>query len=51
MISLARDSEEKIKDLKEIYSIKFEEDLIYTQARRLANSLLKGEEYRPFLSK
>jgi CRISPR-associated protein Cas1 len=51
LISLARESEEKIKNLKEIYSIKFEEDLIYTQARRLANSLLKDEEYRPFLSK
>jgi CRISPR-associated protein Cas1 len=28
-----------------------EEDEIYTQARRLVNSLLHGEEYKPYLAR
>ncbi len=51
LISMARNDPESIKEPKNVYSIKIEEDLIYTQARRLANSLLKGEDYKPYLSK
>ncbi|QKR00761.1 CRISPR-associated endonuclease Cas1 [Metallosphaera tengchongensis] len=51
LIGMAREKEEDVKDKKRVYSLGIEEDLVYTQARRLANSILRGEEYRPYLSK
>ena len=52
LIGLARENPEALKDLKKVYStFIFDSDVIYTQARRLANSLLQGEEYRPFMAK
>ncbi|BAB64977.1 putative CRISPR-associated protein Cas1 [Sulfurisphaera tokodaii str. 7] len=52
LIGLARENYEKLKDLKVIYStFVFDEDEIYTQARRLVNSILHGDEYRPFMAK
>ncbi|BDC18764.1 CRISPR-associated endonuclease Cas1 [Acidianus sp. HS-5] len=52
LIGLARENPEALKDLKKVYStFLFDSDVIYTQARRLANSLLQGEEYRPFMAK
>lgn len=51
LIGIAREDPEKVKDPKTAYTLNLDEDLVYTQARKLANSLLHDEEYKPFLSK
>ncbi|AKA74480.1 CRISPR-associated endonuclease Cas1 [Saccharolobus solfataricus] len=53
LIGLARESADKVTDLKTVYSLfsDVKEDEIYTQARRLVNAILNDEEYRPYLAK
>jgi CRISPR-associated protein Cas1 len=53
LIGMARESPESVSDLKSVYTLfaKMEEDEVYTQARRLVNSLLHGEEYKPYLAR
>ncbi|ARM74586.1 CRISPR-associated endonuclease Cas1 [Acidianus manzaensis] len=51
LLGIAREDPKSLEDKKTVYGIKFEEEEIYTQARKLANAVLTGEEYKPFLSK
>ncbi|AEB95207.1 MULTISPECIES: CRISPR-associated endonuclease Cas1 [Metallosphaera] len=51
LLGIARENPKALQDKKTVYGIEIKEEEIYTQARRLANSLLHGEEYRPFLAK
>ncbi|BFH74723.1 hypothetical protein SJAV_26670 [Sulfurisphaera javensis] len=53
LIGYVRDNPNTTLDTKEVYTLfaDMREDEIYTQARRLANSILEGEEYRPYLAK
>ncbi|WP_371810296.1 CRISPR-associated endonuclease Cas1 [Acidianus sp. RZ1] len=53
LISKAREDAEKVKDVKEIYSLlssSILEEEIYSQARKLAEAMVDGE-YRPYLSR
>lgn len=52
LIGIARQKPEDVKDIKVIYTnMVFEEEEIYTQARRLANAILHDEEYKPYMAK
>ena len=52
LIGIARQNPEDVKDIKVIYTnMIFEEEEIYTQARRLANVILHDEEYKPYMAK
>ncbi|AWS00431.1 CRISPR-associated endonuclease Cas1 [Metallosphaera hakonensis] len=53
LIGLAREDSDKVSNLKEVYSLlsRIDEEEVYTQARKLANAVLSGEEYKPFMAK
>ena len=54
LIALARENWEKISERKELYRV-FTESVdggeVLRQARRLANAIVDGEQYKPFVSK
>lgn len=51
LIGLARKDPKALEDRRNVYGIEMEEEEIYTQARKLANSILHGSEYTPYISR